>query len=58
MGGKPLNKPIAFGVATTTGQGYWLFGSDGGVFTFGDAPFEGSLGSLVLNQPIVTGIGF
>ncbi|HET9076192.1 MAG TPA: fibronectin type III domain-containing protein, partial [Acidimicrobiales bacterium] len=34
---------------------YWMFASDGGVFTFGDAVFHGSLGSLHLNQPIVGG---
>ena len=27
--------------------------SDGGIFTFGDAPFYGSTGSLTLNSPIV-----
>src|SRR5437016_3306100 len=26
------------------GNGYWLVGSDGGVFTFGNAPFFGSAG--------------
>ena len=31
--------------------GYWLVGSDGGIFAF-DAPFHGSAGSLVLNQPV------
>jgi hypothetical protein len=29
--------------ATQTGRGYWLVGSDGGVFAFGDARFYGSL---------------
>ncbi len=29
--------------STLSGEGYWLTGSDGGVFAFGDAPFEGSL---------------
>ncbi len=32
--------------------GYWLIGSDGGVFSFG-APFFGSTGGIVLNQPVV-----
>jgi hypothetical protein len=29
--------------ATTTGKGYWLVGEDGGMFTFGDAAYRGSL---------------
>ena len=40
-------------MATKDGQGYWLSSADGGVFTFGDAPFEGSLGALPLQGPIV-----
>jgi hypothetical protein len=28
---------------TPTGKGYWLVGADGGVFTFGDAAYLGSL---------------
>jgi hypothetical protein len=34
------------------GEGYWLVGSDGGVFTFGDARFFGSAGDQKLNKPI------
>jgi len=34
-------------------QGYYLVAADGGVFTFGDATFHGSLGSTRLNKPIV-----
>jgi len=29
--------------ATPDGGGYWLVASDGGVFSYGDAVFEGSL---------------
>jgi hypothetical protein len=34
-------------------QGYRLVASDGGIFSFGDAHFYGSTGSIVLNKPIV-----
>ncbi len=34
-------------------RSYWLASSDGGIFTFGSAPFDGSLGSLRLNAPVV-----
>jgi hypothetical protein len=33
--------------------GYWLAASDGGVFSYGDAPFYGSAGNIVLNKPVV-----
>ena len=33
--------------------GYWTVASDGGVFSFGGAPFEGSLGRVHLVKPIV-----
>jgi N-acetylmuramoyl-L-alanine amidase len=33
--------------------GYWITAADGGVFTFGDAPFYGSMGGKPLNAPIV-----
>ena len=32
---------------------YWLAGSDGGLFAFGNARFYGSMGGQPLNQPIV-----
>ena len=41
--------------ATPSGRGYWLFAADGGVFTYGDAPFEGSVGGATLRAPIVGG---
>ena len=39
--------------ASPTGHGYWLVASDGGIFTYGDASFQGSAGGLALNKPIV-----
>ncbi len=51
----PLNGPM---IAITnwgdsTNVGYWTAGSDGGVFTFGIAPFYGSMGNAHPNAPIV-----
>jgi len=39
-------------LATRAGRGYWLGAADGGVFTFGDARFDGSAANLSLSQPI------
>ncbi len=39
--------------AATAPTGYWLVGSDGGIFTYGGANFRGSTGAMKLNQPIV-----
>jgi hypothetical protein len=41
----PITPPIT--------HGYWLVGSDGGIFTFGQANFFGSTGSLELQRPVV-----
>jgi hypothetical protein len=40
-------------VPTHDGGGYWLIASDGGLFSFGDATFHGSLGSNPPATPIV-----
>ncbi|MCP5026759.1 MAG: hypothetical protein GY929_10800 [Actinomycetia bacterium] len=48
-----LNQPIIDAVATPDGQGYWLVGLDGGVFSFGSARFHGSMGGIPLNEPVV-----
>ena len=53
MGGMHLNQPIVAMAASSSGHGYWLVASDGGVFAFGDAPYFGSMGGKHLNQPIV-----
>jgi beta-lactamase class A len=53
LAGKTLNSPVVAMTDTPGGNGYWLVGRDGGVFSFGDAVFHGSTGGLALNQPIV-----
>jgi hypothetical protein len=39
--------------ATPDGLGYWVVAADGGVFSYGNAAFEGSTGGIHLNAPIV-----
>jgi hypothetical protein len=47
----PAPQPVTS--PSTTSHGYWLVGSDGGIFTFGSAQFYGSTGSLHLQRPVV-----
>ncbi len=54
----PLNSPIVGIVSTGDGQGYWEVGADGGIFTFGDATFQGSMGGVKLAAPVVGMIAF
>jgi hypothetical protein len=51
-GGTRLNAPLVGMAATNTGNGYWLLGGDGGVFSYGDAVFKGSTGGMRLNSPV------
>jgi hypothetical protein len=47
-----VGEPVAM-AATSDGRGYWIVDSDGGVFSFGDATFYGSMGATRLNAPVV-----
>jgi len=38
---------------SSTSHGYWLVGSDGGIFSFGSAQFYGSMGGISLQRPVV-----
>lgn len=49
----PLNQRIVGAATTVSRNGYFLVSTDGGVFSFGDARFYGSTGSIQLNSPIV-----
>ena len=60
-----LNAPIVGMVPSSTGHGYFMVASDGGVFAFGDAHFEGSCpgiggcaGVAVSVMPDSTGNGY
>ena len=44
--------PQAF-VVGAAAAGYWLVGSDGGIFCFGAAGFYGSMGGVTLQRPVV-----
>ncbi len=65
-GGHSLNAPIVGMVPSSDGGGYFMVGADGGVFTFGDAKFEGSCpaiggcagGAAVAVMPDATGNGY
>ena len=48
-----LSSPVVGMAATPDGNGYWAVASDGGIFAFGNAAFEGSTGGIHLNAPIV-----
>jgi hypothetical protein len=48
-----LARPIVQMAATPTAKGYWLVGSDGRIFSFGDAHYYGSTGGIRLAKPIV-----
>lgn len=50
--GSPPPPPVTTSSSAST-HGYWLVGSDGGIFTFGSAQFYGSTGSLKLQRPVV-----
>ena len=49
----PINVTVVGIARTPDSKGYWLTASDGGIFSFGDAAFYGSMGGTHLNQPIV-----
>jgi hypothetical protein len=49
----PTPTPPAPAAPSPPQHGYWLVGSDGGIFTFGAAQFYGSTGSLPLQRPVV-----
>ena len=58
----PSNVPVVGIASSPTGNGYWVVAADGGVFSFGDAVFHGSVpGQLQpgqhLNVPVVGAAG-
>ncbi len=53
MAGHHLNARVVGMAMTPDGNGYWLVAADGGVFTFGDAGFFGSMAGQHLAGPVV-----
>ncbi len=49
----PSPSPGVTAPNTTPQHGYWLVGSDGGIFSFGSAVFHGSMGGTALQRPVV-----
>ena len=43
-----LNQPVVSMAARPQGDGYWMIARDGGIFSFGRAPFEGSAASATI----------
>jgi GH25 family lysozyme M1 (1,4-beta-N-acetylmuramidase) len=52
IGSKTANNRVGM-ARSHDGRGYWIAASDGGVFSFGDAPFYGSMGGHGLSAPVV-----
>jgi hypothetical protein len=50
---KMIQKPAVAIRSTPTGNGYWIAAADGGIFSFGDAAYFGSMGGKPLNAQIV-----
>ncbi|HEV3366513.1 MAG TPA: SpoIID/LytB domain-containing protein [Acidimicrobiales bacterium] len=48
-----LTSPAVAIVPTHDGRGYWVGGSNGGIYAFGDASFQGSADGLALARPVV-----
>jgi len=51
MSGTPLNGPVLDSTLSGAGDGYYMVGSDGGIFSF-NAKFHGSMGGQPLNAPV------
>jgi hypothetical protein len=51
--GASLSAPVAGMAPTPDDHGYWLVGADGGVLTFGDAPYYGSQAGQGVVTPFV-----
>ena len=49
----PASTQVPCTAPAGTPYGYYMSGSDGGIFNFGNLPFCGSTGSIALNKPVV-----
>jgi hypothetical protein len=56
--GNPTTIPVTGFASTPDGRGYWMVGTDGSVYAFGDAPFFASLATFGIVPPPVTITGY
>jgi hypothetical protein len=52
---QPADAAVAI-VPTKSGEGYYIVFADGGVFSYGDAVYHGSMGGEVLHAPVVSAV--
>ena len=50
---RPVPAVTVGAASTASGNGFWTVGADGGVFTYGNAAYHGSMGGTRLNRPVV-----
>jgi hypothetical protein len=53
VGDTSARRAIVCAAGTPSGRGYWLVGADGGVFSYGDAGYFGSLAERGITQDVV-----
>ena len=53
---EPISSAVAI-VPTMSGQGYYVVFADGGVLTYGDATYLGSMAGEELHAPVVAAAG-
>ena len=54
--GMKLNRPVVGMASTPSGNGYWLVAADGGIFSFGDTTYQGSVPGAGIHISNIVGL--